>query len=50
MRWMEDIVRVYAEASSRENEEGLAAVAAAIVYRLCDKVGPKPAIFLANRT
>jgi phosphoacetylglucosamine mutase len=45
----EDVVRIYAEAATRQDADGLAAAAAAIVYRLCDGVGPKPAVFPASR-
>jgi phosphoacetylglucosamine mutase len=45
----EDVVRIYAEAADREAADGLAAAAAAIVYRLCDGVGEAPPVFPASR-
>ncbi len=45
----EDVVRIYAEAADRPAADGLAAAAAAIVYRLCDGVGEAPPVFLASR-
>jgi phosphoacetylglucosamine mutase len=45
----EDVVRIYAEAADRQAADGLAAAAAAIVYRLCDGVGEAPPVFPASR-
>ncbi|KAL7579883.1 hypothetical protein ACA910_004892 [Epithemia clementina (nom. ined.)] len=40
----EDVVRIYAEASTRAEADRLAAMAAAIVHRFCDGVGDLPKI------
>ena len=45
----ENVVRVYAEASTQDDADALASEAAALVYKICDGVGEIPS-FVGNRS